>query len=142
VRLFGIALCSIAALSIVPVGYAQKPAPAVTNVLFQCDCDTELASRYATEVRDLLAKSPRYAEAQLTDKGPDGNPTFNWVIYVSSGPVDDSGPLSNLLVLSVVFTWQNDFRANYALVCGGPKISTCAVNTLASLDKTIHAKSD
>jgi len=72
-------------------------------VFFSCNCADEVGKLYATALRDLLAKSPRYIESaspDLTGGAVDGPPKLS--IVVTS--IDPTGTADSWLILRLVFS--------------------------------------
>jgi len=103
------------------------------QVKFDCTCVDPVAARYATAMRDVLAKSPRYVETYLSkDPAKDGGDYWN--ISVVSLPVNSD---DNAAALSIVFKIGNTYINHLVQVCGTNKVEGCADDTIAQMDSTI-----
>ena len=114
--------------------------PRKTKVFFECTCDDVVGAAWATNFRDLIASSPRYAEAPAPEfevaKDAEGKPlnAFNWHVNVVSSPAGgDSAAISVVVLLG-----NSYFVTHLVQACPRDKVASCATNALASLDGTIH----
>jgi hypothetical protein len=114
--------------------------PRKTKVFFECTCDDVVGALWATSFRDLIASSPRYAEAEAPEfevmKDADGKPinAYNWHVNVVTSPAGrDSAAVSVVVLLG-----DSYFVTHLVQTCPHDKVGSCAANALASLDGTIH----
>jgi hypothetical protein len=110
--------------------HAQK-----RQVVLVCTSDNEdpVGMRLCTELRDDLARSPRYHEASSnTTAAP------HWTIYVASIPVNDSKTSSAQAVTITVGSTVDYYLSNYVLVTGRDRVASQAEFILAALDKQIN----
>lgn len=131
-----IALLSLLLLT----AHAQPQAKAKAKIYVECTCDDPVATLYATALRDAIANSPRYVEAEASESpGKDGKGSDpNWVLSIVS--IDDSTSVADVsTALSVVMkVGDNFFLTHWIQVCGRDKVAYCASQTLANFDSKIH----
>lgn len=137
IRLNIIAASAIVSATVGILGQtASQPA---TKVGFDCTCESQLASRYASDFRDVLAKSPRYIEAPIAEKKNDKESDVDWVVHVTATPFGDDASLTDPIAMSIVLTWKGFYLEDYVQICGPSKIPSCAADTLVLLDTAIHS---
>jgi hypothetical protein len=105
-------------------------AKAKTKIAFNCACDDVVGSRYATAFRDLLAKSPRYEETDISKDAA-------WDLQVVSVDVDrtDSG---HETAISFTINRHGLYRDSWVSVCGSNKVSSCAADDFSALDDKVQ----
>jgi hypothetical protein len=122
--------------------HSQQPTQR-TKIFFECTCNDPVGALYATAFRDLLATSPRYAEAsEAVEKDNSGKvASLNWhFVVVSIDPSSANDGRST--VLSEVFLIGKDiYLFNRVQSFGRSSVQDAAKSTLASLDKEIHEDS-
>jgi hypothetical protein len=109
-----------------------------TPVHFQCQCDDAVGARYATAVRDLIAKSPRYIAVPDFIVGDTKDGHWNYGIRVIS--LDPStNNIGNMSAIAIVITFGPLFDNTQIQTCYASDIQTCADNTMAFFDKTVES---
>lgn len=108
---------------------AQTPR---TRVVFKCDCDDPVAQRYATEIRDILATSPRYQEGSSHDVDGDGKPLKEWTISVVAASMPPKAA-----AISIAFTYGDILADQNVQVCGMNKVKECAEAAVSMLDAVV-----
>lgn len=129
-----IAVILFSALAVSAFGQQNKESKRLVHV----DCVTEdgdiVGDLICTELRDLVAVSPRYREVAAADKTP------HWTLHVVSVTIDDNKASS---AQSVAFTIDAEgteyFLYHSVLVTGRNRTKTQAESILAALDRQIEA---
>lgn len=96
-----------------------------------------IGARYATALRDVITRSPRY---QLTDSQSEGvgkEKVPNWALQIVS--IDDEpSSRGHSTAISVVLEIEGFVITQPIQICGEEKIDGCAATTLASFDADIN----
>jgi len=114
-------------------GESQKRIP----VFFSCNCPDEVGKLYATALRDLLAKSPRYFESaspDLTGGTIDGPPKLS-IVVTSMDPIGDGKFMAHS---EVALLGASTYLYSTVAWCPKTKVDNCAASTLAALDEQAH----
>jgi hypothetical protein len=115
--------------------HAQKPAPKVRNVIVSCTCTDSVGKAYSRALRDIIAKSPRYAELSDTKE----NRKQALLLSIITLPIDDdSQGTSSEGAISIVFAFDAVFLNQYVQVCGINAAERCAQTTLDSVDSFMN----
>lgn len=117
---------------------APSVSPAKTAVALTCTCTDQVGQLYASALRDVIARSPRYRLALSPVGGTKRNPIYHYNIVVVS--TDDSiNNAGQSTALSVSFLIGSSiFLDSEVQVCGMYRVKYCARQTLAGLDSVIH----
>jgi hypothetical protein len=114
--------------------FGQASGSVKLKIKFVCTCDDSVGVRYATALRDLIAKSPRYVE---TNDFSEGTSRHLGIRVVSVDQDDDHTGRST--AMSIVFTSGSDVYLTHAVqTCGINRVESCAADTLADLDSLLH----
>ncbi len=84
-----------------------------------------VGSEVCTAIRDIVATSPRYQEA---DRNPDG-----YQIKVITVAVDENVSTA----VSMVTLWNNMYLSNVVQTCGVNAVSRCAQSMVSSFDDDV-----
>jgi|SRR5579872_4325761 len=123
-------------------GTAPTPAtPSRTKLYFTCQCDDDVAARFASAFRDILATSPRYVATDEPSETVPGAqyPQLHWHFVVVS--LDISNGSGSSTALSEVLLLRNGFyMTQWVQGCGREKVADCAQTAFASIDKFVNSK--
>jgi hypothetical protein len=106
-------------------------------VFFSCNCADEVGKLYATALRDLLAKSPRYIESaspDLTGGAVDGPPKLS-IVVTSIDPTGDGRFMAHS---EVGLLGASTYLYSTVGWCPKTEADHCAASTLAALDDQVH----
>ena len=106
-------------------------------VFFLCNCGDEVGKLYATALRDLLAKSPRYVETadpDLTRGTVDGPPKLSVVVT----SIDPTGEGKSMAHSEVGLLGSSTYLYSTVGWCPKAQVDHCAASTLAALDDQVH----
>lgn len=111
-------------------------------VVFDCECTDSVGARYATEVRDLLAASPRYYLAySAEEKDKNGKiSSYHWHFKVLSLDPSSNNDGSSTVLSVVLLVGDSIFMTQQVQTCGASRISACAANTISFMDGFINSK--
>lgn len=95
-----------------------------------------MGARYATVVRDLIAKSPRYVATSVFTSGTVEGKDLVWNYGIRVLSVDDGTTQKGIATaVSVVITIGDIYISQLVETCGSLHVDDCAADTLAFLDK-------
>jgi hypothetical protein len=123
--------------SLAPVLPAQNQ-PGKISVKFDCQCDDRVGMLFATEVRDLISKSPRYRLVQTL--APHGG--SDWVhapemhLDVISFDALNSGDYAAFS--EAITVGEELFLSHRVQVCGLKSVRGCAQDTFAAFDAAVQ----
>ena len=109
--------------------------PRKTKVYFDCTCDDVVGATWATSFRDLIASSPRYAEAPSPEYEVTKARTANRSMPTTGTSMLSPLPLAETrrLFSIVVLLGYSYFVTHLVQACPHDKVGSCAANALASL---------
>jgi hypothetical protein len=117
------------------LGLAASASAQMTPV--SLDCTTEngdtIGMRVCTELRDEMARSPRYREISS-----DTNET-HWGLHIVSTATDESKHVSAQSVTITVGTSLQYFLEDYVLITAQDRVNNQAQTILAALDEQVTA---
>lgn len=132
------ALCAVILLfCCCPAVSSQTKHPSV-RIVFDCQCQDETGARFATAFRELLAASPRYAEAtEAIEQSGGGHVSYQWHLKVVSVDGSANGSGANAALSLVLLRGEDIFISQSVQVCGRLKAEACARSALAKVDDRI-----
>lgn len=111
------------------------------GVVFNCDCDDITGELYASAMRDLIARSPRFEAVSKGEIKDDKGKVvlYNWRIRaVSIDPTSVASGQS--AAIAVVFLLGDSIYISMIVqTCRKTAASECAADALASFDKAISS---
>ena len=133
-----LALCSVFALE----ARAQQQ-PYRQKVFFECTCKDPVGALFATSFRDLLATSPRYAEAnEAAERDASGKvKALNWHVVVISIDPSDAQNGRNTAISMVFLLGKDTYLLNRIETFGRSYAQDAARAALAALDNEIQEES-
>ena len=115
------------------LGLAASATAQMTPV--SLDCTTEngdtIGMRVCTELRDEIARSPRYREISSNTEDT------HWGLHIVSTTTDESKLVSALSVTITVGASPQYFVEDYVLVTGKDRVNHQAQTILAALDEQV-----
>ena len=121
--------------------YAQKTTLPRTQVVFSCQCDDAVGQLYATDLRDLLATSPRYVQtdnAVVTDSA--GKVLhYRWHLQVLSMDPSESNSGQDSVISVAILLGNTIFMTQDVQWCPIGQAEGCARSTLAGFDSYVNS---
>jgi hypothetical protein len=124
------------------LGSGQSKRPAKVGIIVSCSCDDPVGRLFATSVRDVIARSPRYFLAtEKTQKGANGVQIgLNFDLNVITMDSDDkTNPKGNATIVSSVLLIDGTYVDHFLQNCGSTRTEACAKDLLAGFDEDIEA---
>lgn len=118
---------------------ALAQAPTKIKIYVNCTCNDMVGARYATALRDVIARSPRYQLTSAAIEGTGKDEIYSWVLNIVS--VDDGNNNEGVSsAISVVLELGGYLSAQRVQTCGRAVIENCAATTLANADADIQSE--
>jgi hypothetical protein len=103
-----------------------------TQLFVSCSCDDQLGAKYATALRDIVAKSPRYEETRNEGDDKSGYP-----FKISLVSIDTSTSPGEQIAISEVTSFNSILFDQNVQVCSAQSVFNCAQTTFSQVDKSI-----
>lgn len=87
------------------------------RIYFDCTCGDPIGAKYATAFRDLLASSPRYEEASVSQEKPKAGEkygTYKWTVSVVSVKADEKGSSTALSLVLEIGNYSSTNQCKFA----------------------------
>jgi hypothetical protein len=134
-------LAAILVLAVPSVAMSQVERPRKVGIIVGCSCDDPVGSQYATDLRDEIARSPRYFLTSDTEQ-KDAQGKFvakNFELKIVSMDADDkANPGGHSTVISAVLVIDGTYIDQWVQACGVSKTTSCAKSIFSSIDKDVE----